>query len=168
MKEWRVLLKTTSTNTQSMRSTLRKKAHNFHKLMIEEINTSENLQVRKRSPYLKFHSIFQVIILYSSGLVPKTGPLPSNRRIWSRPSSGFERNGIFFFHSANFNTRILFPVFFGFLLYGWWGHATYGLYKQRYEDNGEIPGNMYDKLNTRVPPQSKIWLRPGWNHDKDK
>jgi hypothetical protein len=21
---------------------------------------------------------------------------------------------------------------------------------------------MYDKLNTRVPPASKIWLRPGW------
>jgi hypothetical protein len=21
---------------------------------------------------------------------------------------------------------------------------------------------MYDKLNTRVPPISKMWLRPGW------
>lgn len=56
---------------------------------------------------------------------------------------------------------MLFPFFFTFLLYGWWGHATYGLYKMRYEDNNELPGNMYDKLNSRVPPAAKIWLRPG-------
>lgn len=31
----------------------------------------------------------------------------------------------------------------------------------RYEDNNELPGNMYDKLNSRFPPVSKIFLRPG-------
>ena len=55
----------------------------------------------------------------------------------------------------------MYPFFFCFLLYGWWGHATYGYYKQRHEDNDERPGNMYDKMNSRTPPPSKIWLRPG-------
>lgn len=64
-------------------------------------------------------------------------------------------------HTPNFNTRIAYPMFFFFFLYGWWGHATYGMYKAKYELNDELPENMYDKLNTRVPPISKIFLRPG-------
>ncbi len=52
-------------------------------------------------------------------------------------------------------------MFWGFLLYGWWGHATYGMYKANHEVNDELPENMYDKLNTRVPPIAKIFLRPG-------
>jgi len=65
-------------------------------------------------------------------------------------------------HTPNMNTRLVFPLFWGFLLYGWWGHATYGMYRAKYEVNDELPENMYDKLNTRVPPIAKIWLRPGW------
>ncbi len=41
------------------------------------------------------------------------------------------------------------------------GTYTSGLYYERYNDNGEVPGNLYDKLNSRVPPLSKLWLRPG-------
>jgi hypothetical protein len=52
-------------------------------------------------------------------------------------------------------------MFFFFMLYGWWGHSTYGMYKSRYDCNDEIPENMYDKLNIRVPPVAKLWLRPG-------
>ena len=37
--------------------------------------------------------------------------------------------------TPNFNTRAAYPLFFGFMLYGWWGHATYGMYKARYEVN---------------------------------
>lgn len=55
----------------------------------------------------------------------------------------------------------MYPFFFCFLLYGWWGHATYAFYKMKYEDNDEWLGNFYDKLNTRFPPASKVWLRPG-------
>lgn len=95
-----------------------------------------------------------------AGLVPKTGDLPSNRRLW-RPTSTFERNGIFNAHTPHFNTRSMYPFFFCFLLYGWWGHATYAFYKMKYEDNDEWLGNFYDKLNTRFPPASKVWLRPG-------
>jgi hypothetical protein len=64
-------------------------------------------------------------------------------------------------HTHHFNTRSIFPFFFCFLLYGWWGHPTYAWYKMRYEDNDEQLGNFYDKLNTRYPPPLKIWLRPG-------
>ena len=94
------------------------------------------------------------------GLVPKTGELPSNRRFW-RATSTFERNGIFNVHTPHFNTRSIYPFFFCFLLYGWWGHATFAWYKMRYEDNDEWVGNFYDKMNTRFPPPSKLWLRPG-------
>jgi hypothetical protein len=94
-------------------------------------------------------------------LVPKTGPLPQTRKFWKRPTTSFERNGIMNIHTPNFNTRIVIPLFWTFLIYGWWGHATYGMYRSRYEVNDEIPENMYDKLNTRVPPIAKIWLRPG-------
>jgi hypothetical protein len=86
--------------------------------------------------------------------------LPANRLLW-RPTSSFERNGLFNIHTHNFNTRLIYPLFFGFLLYGWWGHATFAWYKMRYEDNDEMLGNFYDKLNTRFPPPTKIWLRPG-------
>ncbi len=95
-----------------------------------------------------------------AGLIPKTGDLPSNRLLW-RPTSSFERNGIFNIYTHSFNTRVIIPFFFSFLLYGWWGHATYALYKVRYEDNDEYIGNFYDKLNTRFIPPTKIWLRPG-------
>jgi hypothetical protein len=94
------------------------------------------------------------------GLVAKVGDLPSNRLLW-RPTSSFERNGLFNIHTHSFNTRFMYPFFFSFLLYGWWGHATYAWYKMKYEDNDELYGNMYDKLNTRAPPPTKIWLRPG-------
>ena len=70
---------------------------------------------------------------------------------------------MFNIHTPNFNTRVVYPLFFVFLLYGWWGHATYGMYRAKYEDNHELPENMYDKLNTRVPPIAKIFLRPGWS-----
>jgi hypothetical protein len=110
---------------------------------------------------LKYLKIFLVHYALIVGLIPRTGPLPRTRRLWTRPATSFERNGIFNIHTHNFNTRFLVPFLFCFLVYGWWGHSTYGLYKSRYEDNNEIPGNMYDKLNSRVPPVSKIWLRPG-------
>ena len=87
--------------------------------------------------------------------------MPFRRRLWKRPTATFERNGWMNIHTHNLNTRILYPMFFGFLLYGWWGHATSGLHYERYFDNGEIVGNMYDKLNSRVPVLSKLWLRPG-------
>lgn len=93
-------------------------------------------------------------------MIPKTGDLPANRRFW-RATGSFERNGIFNAHTHSFNTRFIMPFFFCFLLYGWWGHATYAFYKGRYEDNDEWIGNFYDKLNTRFPPPTKIWLRPG-------
>jgi len=68
---------------------------------------------------------------------------------------------MFNIHTHNFNTRIIYPLFFCVVLYGWWGHPTYGMYKSRYECNDELPENMYDKLNIRVPPVAKLWLRPG-------
>ena len=30
------------------------------------------------------------------------------------------------------------PLDFGFILYGWWGHITYGLYKRDYDLNDEL------------------------------
>jgi|JI6StandDraft_1071083.scaffolds.fasta_scaffold36715_5 hypothetical protein len=58
------------------------------------------------------------------------------------------------------NTRIAFPFFFCFLLYGWYGHAMLGRHYELYHDNGEPNDIVYDKLATRVPPPAKIWLRP--------
>jgi hypothetical protein len=129
--------------------------------MIKELNIFESMLVKFKFLKAKFLKIFLVDSFYNAGLIPRTGPLPSTRRLWPRPTGTFERNGAFNIHTHNFNTRFIMPFLFGFLIYGWWGHTTYGLYKSRYEDNGELPGNMYDKLNTRVPPASKIWLRPG-------
>lgn len=100
--------------------------------------------------------------MIDAGLIPKNGDLPANRRLW-RASSTFERNGAFNIHTYHMNTRSIYPFFFIFLLYGWWGHATFAWYKMRYEDNDEWLGNFYDKLNTRFPPPTKIWLRPGWS-----
>lgn len=129
--------------------------------MREDSSILKSMLAGLKFPSTKCLRISQVSRVYNVGLIPRTGPLPSNRRLWSRPTSSLERNGLMNIHTPNFNTRFLVPFLFGFLLYGWWGHSTYGLYKTRYEDNGELPGNLYDKLNSRVPPVSKIWLRPG-------
>jgi hypothetical protein len=110
--------------------------------------------------YPKISQVFLVCIK-NIGLIPKTGPLPQNRKFWTRPTASMERNGMMNIHTPNFNTRAIYPLFFGVMLYGWWGHSTHGMYKAKYEVNDELPENMYDKLNTRVPPISKIWLRPG-------
>jgi hypothetical protein len=94
-------------------------------------------------------------------LTPRVGDLPITRRFWKRPTTSFERNGYFNIHTRNFNTRITVPFFFVFLLYGWWGHQTGAWYTELYEDNYESRENIYDKLNIRMPPQTKLWLRPG-------
>lgn len=118
-------------------------------------NLLQSLQ--EKYSFLKhmYHKIFQVLIRLSVGLIrrtPQTQILPVTRRFWKRPSSSIERNGYFNIHTHNLNTRLIWPIFFTFLFYGWYGHPTSGWYNAYYNDNNEIPGNLYDKLNMRVPP----------------
>ena len=115
---------------------LKEKDQSFQKLMTVEQNILKSMPVEFRFKNSKFLKTYQVVCKISLGLVPRTGPLPRTRRFWTRPTVSWERNGVFNIHTLNFNTRFLVPFLFGFLIYGWWGHSTYGLYKQRYEDNG--------------------------------
>jgi hypothetical protein len=100
--------------------------------MLEDKNTFDFMQEKFKSLNLLFLKTFLVSYENNKGLVPKTGPLPQNRKLWSRPSSSMERNGMFNIHTPNFNTRLIYPMFFFCFLYGWWGHATYGMYKAKY------------------------------------
>ena len=90
----------------------------------------------------------------------RSGPLPSNRRLW-RASSTLERSGLFNIWSHHFDTRYIIPFFFVFMYVGHVMHPTTGNWHRLEEDNGELPGLFYDKLNSRRIPLTKNWLRPG-------
>jgi len=57
--------------------------------MKKDNNISDYMLEKFKSQNHSCLKIFQVIIVFNKGLVPKTGPLPQTRKFWSRPTSSF-------------------------------------------------------------------------------
>lgn len=72
-----------------------------------------------------------------------------------------ERSGIFNMRTHHYSSRFIVPFMFGFYIIGNIMFPMTGNYHRLEEDNGELLGNFYDKLNHRQLPLAKNWLRPG-------
>eukprot|EP01016_Furgasonia_blochmanni_P016218 TRINITY_DN1926_c0_g2_i1.p1 TRINITY_DN1926_c0_g2~~TRINITY_DN1926_c0_g2_i1.p1 ORF type:complete len:196 (+),score=47.15 TRINITY_DN1926_c0_g2_i1:138-725(+) len=95
------------------------------------------------------------------GLTPLNGRRIPNNRSWYKTVGSFERNGFFNIHTPVFSTKILYFTFFITILWGNFQHVSQGIWTERMHDNYELRRSVYDKINKREIPFSRIWQRPG-------